>query len=209
MKAWLGATCTAGSSACSGLQFFNPTKSKGIGIFVPITRDATHTAKWWTAPSPSSSNDLVNITGTPVNGCTHLNDTDLADLYRIPPQDLYGNSTNGTAYTQGLLYSLYGVTYDNTKVDNGYHVALASWNAVDNVAKAIMADNTLRVAIYCIGYTGNGGVDAALLKRIANTLDSGAHNNNWATGIYVSANDNAAMQNAFNTVASEILRLAK
>ena len=205
MRAWMGATCQLGSPGCNGIQFFNPTKSKGVGIFVPITRDTSHTAKWWT----SNTNDLVNLSGTPVNGCTHLDDTDLGDLSRIPPKDLYGISTNGTDYTESLLYNTFNVHYDNTKPSNGYHVALASWNAVDNVAKAILADNTLRIAIYCIVYTGNGGVDAALLKRVANTLDSGAHNNNWETGMYVSADDNVALQNAFNTVASEILRLAK
>ena len=79
---------------------------------------------------------------------------------------------------------------------------------MDNVAKRILADTSISIAIYCIGYTGNGGVDSALLKRVANTLDSGAHNATWQSGMYVSAGDSAALQSAFNTVASEILRLA-
>ena len=205
MKAWMASTCTSGSAACAGLQFFDPAKSKGVGIFVPITRDTTRTAKQWT----SYTNDLVNLTGTPVSGCTQLSGTNLGDLSRIPPKDLYGISTSGTDWDKSLLFDLYNTPYDSTKPLNGYHVALASWNAVDNMAKAILADNTMKIAIYCIGYTGNGGVDAALLKRVANTLDSGSHNSNWQTGIYVSAGDSTALQNAFNTVASEILRLAK
>src|SRR5262249_50183272 len=152
---------------------------------------------------------LINITGTPVSGCSHLNDTDLADLSKIPAKDMYGTLTSGTAWNNSLLYTTYGVNYDSTKPSNGYHVGLASWNLVDNVAKSILADTTMSIAIYCIGYTGNGGVDSKLLKRAANTLDSGAHNINWQTGLYVPANDSVALQNAFNTVASEILRLAK
>ncbi len=77
------------------------------------------------------------------------------------------------------------------------------------MAQTILADNTMNIAIYCIGYTGNGGVDTVLLKRAANTLDSGNHNSNWKTGIYVPAGDSTALNNAFNTVASEILRLAR
>ena len=67
----------------------------------------------------------------------------------------------------------------------------------------------MNIAIYCIGYTGNGGVDAYLFKRISNTLDSRSHNTSWQTGIYVEAKDSTGLNNAFNTVASEILRLAQ
>jgi hypothetical protein len=209
IKGWLGGTCPSGT--CTGLSFFDPVHANsGTGIYVPITLDVTHTAKWWT----SNTNDLVRIpfgAGTATQSCAHLNGTDLTDLSRIPPHDLYGTSTDSpdNAWTNSLLYNTFNVAYDNTNPRKGYHVSLASWNAVDNVAKAILADNTVNIAIYCIGYTGNGGVDAALLKRAANTLDSGAHNVNWQTGMYVSASDNTALQNAFNTVASEILRLAK
>ena len=77
------------------------------------------------------------------------------------------------------------------------------------IAPVRLNDNTMSIAIYCIGYTGNGGVDTVLLKRIANTLDSGNHNGSWQTGLYVPAGDSTALNNAFNTVASEILRLAK
>jgi len=202
IKGWYASTC---SGSCSGLQFFNPTKSLGTAVYTPINLDTSHTAKYWA----SNTNDLVNITGTPVSGCTHLNDTDLADLKKIPDTDLYGNSTSSAAITQSLLYSTYSTPYDATKPGNGYHAALASWAAVDNMAQRILADTTMSTAIYCIGYTGNGGVDTALLKRIANTLDSGAHNASWQTGIYVPAADSVALTNAFNTVASEILRLAK
>jgi hypothetical protein len=42
---------------------------------------------------------------------------------------------------------------------------------------------------------------------VANTLDSGAPKANWQSGMYVSAGHSAALDAAFGTVASEILRL--
>ena len=96
----------------------------------------------------------------------------MSGLAKIPPQDYYGNSSSGTAYTQGVLYNKYAISYDPTKPTNGYHMGLASWNVTDNAAQKILSDSAMNVAIYTIGFTGNGGVDAALLKRMANTQDS-------------------------------------
>jgi hypothetical protein len=67
----------------------------------------------------------------------------------------------------------------------------------------------MNITIFTIGYTGNGGVDTDLLKRIANTRDSTNYHTNWKTGIYVAASDADGLQRAFQTVASAILRLAK
>ena len=88
-------------------------------------------------------------------------------------------------------------------------LTLGCWNATDTAAQRILADTHLNIAIYVIGFTGNGGVDEALLKRVSNTLDSTNRNPDWQTGIYVAASDSNGLHNAFKTVASEILRLAK
>lgn len=200
MKLWMAATC---SGSCTGLQFFNPSRSLGRGIFVPITRDTTQNAKYW-IQNPGDD----TATSSSTNNCSHLNGTDVADLQRLPPTDLYGTSTGGTDWNKSLLYKTFSTSYNSNQPGNGYNVALASWNAVDNVAKRILADTTISIAIYCIGYTGNGGVDDVLLKRVANTLDSGAYDATRASGMYVAAADSNALQAAFSTVASEILRLA-
>jgi len=204
----VGWMATSGSS--QNLSFFSPSTSSGIGIYNMLIFDATNSAKYWVSHlSGSQVNDMVDISGTPVNNCQHLDDTDMTGLKKIPPQDYYGTSTSGTAYTNGILYKKYKVAYDSTKPDNGYHVGLASWNVVDNTAQRILSDTNMNIAIYCIGYTGNGGVDAALLKRVANTQDATSYNTNYQTGIYVEAADSTGLNNAFNTVASEILRLAQ
>jgi hypothetical protein len=212
MRGWMGTYCSSGN--CNGINWFNPTTSVGLGIFVPINLNPTQNAKWWTShPDDGMDTSLrpvgVNISGTPVAGCAHLNDTDLADLAKIPSADMYGNLTTSSAYKQSLLYTTFGIDYLANQPTKGYQLALASWAAVDNMAQRILGDTTMSIRIYCIGYTGNGGVDTVLLKRIANTLDSTNHNSNWKTGIYVPAADQTALNNAFNTVASEILRLAR
>jgi hypothetical protein len=212
MIAWMA---TAGTA--QDLSFFSPTSSTGIGIY-PLLIFNTNSAKYWVSNTGSYGyvNDMTELSGTPMTNCQHIGaygtlgaGTDMSGLAKIPAVDYYGNSTSGNAYTQGVLYKKYGLSYDPTKPTNGYHVGLASWNLVDNTAHAILSDSTMNVAIYCIGYTGNGGVDAALLKRVANTQDASSYNSNYQTGMYVEAADTTGLANAFNTVASAILRLAK
>lgn len=50
---------------------------------------------------------------------------------------------------------------------------------------------------------------ANILKRVANTADVIGHNINQPTGLYVYAEDADELNNAFSTIASEILRLTK
>jgi hypothetical protein len=151
-----------------------------------------------------------------MNNCLHIgglgllgSGSDMSGLAIIPPQDYYGNSTSGTAYTQGVLYTTYGIGYDATKPTNGYQMGLASWNVADNTAQRILKDSTSNVAIYTIGFTGNGGIDAALLKRMANTQDADSYNSNYPSGLFVTASDAQSLQQAFGQVASEVLKLSK
>ena len=172
----------------------------------------SNTAKWW-MQNPDGDMNLINPS-TPVTNCTHLKatqkDNDLDDLRQIPPQDYWGNSTSdGTAYQASVLYNNFKTTYSSTNLDNVYHLGIACWNATDNAAKRILADTNLNVTIFTIGYTGDGGVDTALLKRIANTKDSTNHTSSWQTGLYEAAADTNGLALAFQTVASAILRLAK
>ena len=207
-----GFMCSRGSG--TGLAYFNPGSATGFGTFKMLLFDTSHTAKYWIMTTSNNGgstyvNEEIQISGTPYTNCSHLSQTDMTGLSKIPPMDYYGNSTSGAADTYSALYGLYHQPYNPNLPTNGYHVGLASWNAVDNAARTILADSTLNIAIFCIGYTSNGGVDAGLMKRIANTSDSTGRNAAWQPGLYVEAADAAGMQAAFNTVASEILRLAQ
>ena len=111
-----------------------------------------------------------------------------------------------------------GTALDRTKVDRDYHWGLAMWNAADSAASRIRSDvnlanrigdvQSMQVAIYVIGYMGNGGIDEGLLKRIANDKSASSYDASKATGIYVAASNTNALANAFDTIASVILRLA-
>jgi Flp pilus assembly protein TadG len=212
MNGWIA---TAGNS--STLSFFSPTNSTGIGFFNALIFDTTHNSYYWdtTVGSGGYVDDLVEVTGTPMQNCQHIggygslgNGTDMSGLAKIPAKDYYGNSTSGTAYTQGVLYAQYGIAYNASQPTNGYQMGLASWNVADNAAQTILSDTNLNVAIYTIGFTGDGGVDAVLLNRMANTQSASSYNSNYQTGIYVEASDASSMQQAFGQVASEVLRLS-
>lgn len=55
----------------------------------------------------------------------------------------------------------------------------------------------------------NSDFGANILKRVANTTDVIGHIDNQPTGLYVYAEDADELNNAFSTIASEILRLTK
>jgi Flp pilus assembly protein TadG len=212
MNGWIAA---AGTS--STLSFFSPTNSTGIGFFNSLIFDTVHSSYYWVTNVGSGGyvDDLVEVTGTPMTNCSHIggygslgSGTDMSGLATIPSQDYYGNSTSGTAYTQGVLYQQYGIAYNSSQPTNGYQMGLASWNVADNAAQKILSDSNMNVAIYTIGFTGDGGVDAVLLNRMANTQSSSSYNSSYQTGMYVEASDAASMQQAFGQVASEVLRLA-
>jgi Flp pilus assembly protein TadG len=179
-------------------------------LYILQPRDVSHTAQYWDAGSGGNVNEMVQVSGTPMAHCSGLGPgTSLGGLSKIPPQTSFGISTSGAAVPQSLVYSSYHTAYNSNQPSSSYQVSLAAWNAVDNTAQAILADTTMNIAIYCIGYTGNGGVDQALLKRIANTQDSTSYNQTYQTGKYVPAGNAIELQNAFNAVASALLRLAR
>jgi hypothetical protein len=195
---------------------------------------SSHTASWWmsnggadfTGPNPT----------TPEQGCaglagvTSASTANLADLSRIPNIDMYGNSTatpgyvnseyvntSGSVVTPNPVYN--GTALDLSQKTSPYQWGLAMWNAADNAAKNILADSNLpnragditpmTTTIYVIGYVGNGGLDQGLLKRISNDKSAAGYDSTKRTGIYVAATNTAGLANAFDTIASAILRLSR
>jgi hypothetical protein len=102
---------------------------------------------------------------------------------------------------------------------DGYNWGLAIWNSVDNAADRLRNDRnfanragdtqSMPVTVHVIAYTGNGGVDDGLLKRVANTSDSTSFSTAEPQGLYVPASDSTALANAFNQVASSLLHLSR
>jgi Flp pilus assembly protein TadG len=181
------------------------------------------------APNPNNGGGCR----TTFNGSPAVVSGTNSDFGNIPHYDRYGNSLDGTAYMAASEFVdandnvitnqlPAGVTYDRTHAtasDAGTHWALASWNAADSAARRIRDDwnkvnrtgdlNAMPIYIYVIGYTGNGGVDRGLLRRIANDPKANNFDRTKPIGAYYSAGDAAQLSSAFNTVLTAILRLAK
>lgn len=128
---------------------------------------------------------------------------------RIPDYTLNNTSTTDAGYIYSSPYLASPTTYDPTQTTSGYHWSIAVWNATDNIGKTIRSSALMNpIAIYSIGYTGDGGVDVNLLKRLANTQDAYGYDSSQQTGSYVNADTTTELTSAFSTVASELLRLA-
>jgi hypothetical protein len=206
------------------------------GLFLNASTDpaATHTAQWWMGQGGSDA--ARPNPSTPYTGCTSMYaDDDNAEntslpgfLTQIPASDRYGNSLTGNGYTNshivksnGTTSSVYsnGVALDRSHVDRDYHWGLAVWNSVDSAAARIRADvnrpnrggdlQNMAITIFTIGYLGNGGTDDGLLKRVANDKSAAGYDNTQSTGRYIPASDKNALANAFDTLASIILRLSQ
>jgi hypothetical protein len=94
------------------------------------------------------------------------------------------------------------------------------WDAVDSAANRIRSDvnlpnragdttGNMNIQIYVIGYTGNGGCDDGLLKRVANDAGAAGYNAAQPQGQYYSAANGAELADAYQKLASDLLRLAR
>jgi hypothetical protein len=223
------ATTDVATKMIGRLNVGNPTppftggsaaNSASTGLFELASRRDGATAVYW-AENADTETAITGSSG-PVAGCFADENVDglryppslplragrLGDLAKIPDHDYYENATGGTAYTSStVVYT--GAPYQATVPTVGYNLGLAAWNATDNAAYRIRTDSNMKIAIHVIGYTGTTGIDDVLLKRIANAAGTPWHNPGQPTGLYVPAGNEDALAQAFQTIASEILRLAQ
>jgi hypothetical protein len=156
----------------------------------------------------------------------------IPDVASIPPWDLYGNLTTDmvdvTGAKQGHTVSsatsfpkttAYSGTIGTNDGNNGVQLNIAAWNTVDNAANRIRSDmTTMKVIIYTIGYSGNGGTDDVLLARVANdpkqlttygSKNSTAFNSSQRQGQYFPASTSNAIADAFAKIAGMVLNLTR
>jgi hypothetical protein len=202
------------------------------GVFTLANSNTANTALWWMENADSDENNPSTATaGAPFYKCADITGSNFSsssktDLSQVPNIDGWGNSMDGTAYTNsyvvnasGPITSPYSGSLNHTKTTTASDWALAAWNETDNTANNIRNDvnlanrtgdtQNMMIAIYTIGYEGNGGVDQGLLLRIANDKSSTSYNGNQSTGVYVPAADTDALANAFTVVGAAILRLSQ
>ena len=214
---------------------FSTTGGNPYGLYLLASTDPTaaHTSNWWMQNGGSDAadpNPSTPYTGAGTKICDMMNNsgsTTYNYFSKIPATDAYGNSLTTTGYTNshitggGSLTTIYnGTGIDTSKYNIDYHWGLAMWNAVDNAAKNIRTDANLPnragdtsgnmgIEIFVIGYTGNGGCDDGLLKRVANDISAAGYDSTQPRGKYYSASDGASLAAAYDQLASDLLRLAR
>jgi hypothetical protein len=142
-----------------------------------------------------------------LNGCAMRNNNNAMgdDIARMPYRDLWGNLTSGV---------LGGYTVTHTTLTNPM-MSNAIRNTVLDQAQKIRSNASLRPVIYAIGLSvesGDMALDEVFMKNIANTEDSTRYNPDQAAGLYIfvpaNGQQSTGLQEAFQRIASEILRLS-
>jgi Flp pilus assembly protein TadG len=220
-----------GSLVASGS---NPPWGSSYGLFLlsGYYQGSGTGLSWWEA-NPGNGNlgtgDLVESHPTAaLTNCSYLGNgggtssfsTPGQDLTRVPAYTTYGVSTDGTNYQYSSLNLPNGTStspytagsYNPANIDSaGNTVGIAAWNATDNIGNTIRSQTAMnQITIYAIGYSGNGGVDAGLLNRLANTpqaLPSGSVSGQ-PVGQYVQVDSAEQLSSAFQLIASYILHLS-
>lgn len=155
----------------------------------------------------TSMSNTSNVKISNLNNCFMNTDTAKMrdDIARMPFQDIWGNRTSG----------FFGsVPVDLTRLDSPYHINQASMNTAIDQARRIRANSALRPVIYLIGLGDEGASeppDHTFMKKMANTTDSPTFDDTQQVGMYIFvqiANQGTGLQEAFQRVAGEILRLS-
>jgi hypothetical protein len=165
---------------------------------------------------------IYNNAGSPLNsttqtlvsypGCSYSSSSPYymrQDIAYLPPLDIHGHSITG--YLPLEIYPS-GPYANQPRVDTVTSHHTAGKNITDNVAALIRADATYTPVIYAIGLGGTiaaDPIDDVFMERISNDPRSPIYNNLQQTGKYVYAPNAGQLQDAFNSIASEILRLAQ
>jgi hypothetical protein len=128
----------------------------------------------------------------------------------IPSQDHWGNSTTGY-FGGGGEPVLSGPYKDHWRVDTPTSIATASTNAANNAATRIRSDLLIKPIIFTIGLGGTDvhPIDQDFMERVANDPRSLSFNSLQPTGQFVYASDINQLGIAFQSVASQILRLSQ
>ena len=137
-----------------------------------------------------------------------------ADVAAIPATDLWNDSTSGyIPYTAGIdLFPTSNTNYANQiRPDVPRTVRWAAFNAADSFSQRIRNDTTYSPIIYTIGLQGNEtmAIDQDFMERLANDPRASNYDSTKPQGQFILATNTGELSQAFQTIASEILRLSK
>lgn len=142
----------------------------------------------------------INVTTMPKTACSGSMSYLANNFQYIPDVDAYGNSAWSTGYKPVQRDAQNHITFTTANSD------AISANAADDAAQQIRKDG---IFVYTIGLDGDGGLDSTLLKRIANDPAGSTYDSSQPTGMYAYAGNAGQLAAAFNSIASEVLRISQ
>lgn len=130
------------------------------------------------------------------------------DIAYIPTTDAFGNLTTGYKPSQTFPSGPYS---GQIRTDSPLAIRYAAMNAADYISQQIRSDTTYNIVTYTIGLSGNENIpmDDDFLERIANDPRASNYNSSQPVGMFALATDAPSLSDAFNAIASQILRLSK
>ena len=216
----------------SALTSEGPSNCVGPGPLVGIIADgSTETASSITTINATGGTAAVlSAAGVPITngnnpttisapGCSfpianwYYSEYGRLDVAAIPPTDYYGNST----LDRGLMPTLDVFPSSNThyqgqiRPDTPRNARWASFNATDSMAQTIRNDTIYTPIIFTIGLAGNEAMamDQNFMERLANDPRASNYDPTKPQGQFILASDTSELAQAFQQVASQILRLSK
>jgi Flp pilus assembly protein TadG len=204
---------TVGPTNCTaGTATYGVIAGAGSSDYAPTG----YTVGPFTGSSGSISNTSYPfITGTAGN-CNFPRDSYgtrmREDIAYIPSQDHWGTSTSGYKDGSADFYPAASGPYaGKMRVDTPIGITIAATNATDNIATTIRGDTTYNPVIYTIGLGGTTtqAIDADLLQRLANDPRASNYNPAKTAGRFVYASNATELGQAFQSIASQILRLSQ
>ena len=172
--------------------------------------------KSWTLSKASTYQETSNqyvVPPSPGTGCAFASShNNLSDFAWLPTTDVYGNNLN-TSYDPVTTATLSGGT--RISPVNMTQIRAAAFNAVDDAAHRFRTNANIPVTFYAVGFNS---ADTTLMQRVANDpgwIGNAActaqcqYDSTQPTGKYVYASTTAALNGAFQALASQILRLAQ
>ena len=132
-----------------------------------------------------------------------------ADIAYIPWTDRWGNATTGYKAVDVFPSGPYKDFIRPDEQING--VIAAATNTADNLAAKIRMDPVFTTVIYTIGLGGapDMPIDQVLMERLANDSRSASYNAAQPKGFFAYASEPGVLNEAFQQVASQILRLSQ
>jgi hypothetical protein len=176
------------------------------GIFQP-------TAPVIPVPDGYSMNLLA---GAASSGCFFA--TDPGQLHRdvafLPETDAHGTPIADDSYNPVQRWPAGHPDAGRIRSDDYGNLMAAAYNTVQNAAVRIRNNETaassLNTVIYTIGFgDGIGPAAADMLQRAANVEGAANYDPTKPSGFYIWAPDPAALDSAFSTIASDVLRIAR